>query len=424
MQTFSAAELAVGENNKPIKPSDPEPGHGGNFTYFHFKGVEGKTYAIREVIASFGDGKQGLRFRGIIGPTGVKKTDYSMYQQFEGWGPLFEVKTKGDYYLVYDSPSRVGTVAARLDVVDVSKIEKVSTQKFDLGPTGQRIFKFDVAKEDIIHTISSSPEKVSYNYRAQGPTAEKSGERPNINIHNYEPKMFNESDHIRVYEEKGEVTLIVSNGDYKAVSVSFSNSMDIPVWTEGTSITGKIGLGESKFFVIGANKGDIQRIKGSADGFELNFTLNTMTGEGSDYIDPRSHAPSAELRYTENRKYLMEVSSPQGGGSGTYTMTLEQAKPDLIELGKVFEYHDGPAVGTYAVKLEQGVRYQILSPSNLGLALLDEAGDNIPSQAVAFGNQTAIWFTPSKSGTVRLKVIAGPQGLKFRIDKHVLPGLG
>ncbi|MEI7987061.1 MAG: hypothetical protein WCI55_15660 [Armatimonadota bacterium] len=424
LQTFSATELSVGENKKPLKLSDGEPGHGGSFVYFHFKGEVGKNYAIRELNASVNGGARRLRSRGIIGPTGVKRTDYSLYEQFEGFGPLFEVKTKGDFYMVYDSPQQSGSASARLDVVEATKVEKVSAQKFDLGVTGQRIFKFDVAKEDIIRTISNSSEKVSYHYLAQGAEDSKSGERSKVDIHDYVPTMFNDREHIRVYEDKGEVTLIVSNGAYEPTSVSFSNAMDVPKWIDDTSQTGNLKLGESKFFTIEANKGDIQRIKGSAIGFELTFKLISMNGSDTDYIDQRTHLPSAELRYTDKAKYLVEVTSPSGGGSGTYSLALEVAKPEPIELGKVFEYRDGPAVGTYALKVEKGVRYQLLSPENLSFTILDEVGDEIPNVDVPFGKQTVQWFTPTKTGTIRLKVVGGPQGLKFRVDKHLLPEIG
>lgn len=424
LQTFSATELSVGENKKPLKLSDGEPGHGGSFVYFHFKGESGKNYAIRELNASVNGGTRRLRFRGIIGPTGVKRTDYSLYEQFEGFGPLFEVKTNGDFYMVYDSPQHSGTASARLDVVEATKVEKVSAHKFELSVTGQRIFKFDVAKEDIIRTISNSSEKVSYHYLALGAEDSKSGERSKVDIHDYVPTMFNDREHIRVYEDKGEVTLIVSNGAYEPTSVSFSNAMDVPKWIDDTSQTGNLKLGESKFFTIEANKGDIQRIKGSAIGFELTFKLYSMNGSDTDYIDQRTHLPSAELRYTEKAKYLVEVSSPSGGGSGTYSLALERAKPEPIELGKVFEYRDGPAVGTYALKVEKGVRYQLLSPENLSFTILDEVGDEIPNVAVPFDKQTVQWFTPTKTGTIRLKVVAGPQGLKFRVDKHILPEIG
>ena len=74
IQIFTATELVVGENSKPIIVSDREPGQGGNFSYFHFKGEVGKNYALRELIASANGGSKTLRFRGLIGPTGVKRT--------------------------------------------------------------------------------------------------------------------------------------------------------------------------------------------------------------------------------------------------------------------------------------------------------------------------------------------------------------
>lgn len=423
-QTFMPFEMAIGENNKPVKMWDNEPGHGGNFTYFHFKGEVGKTYAVREAFGSPGGGKQALRFRGIIGPTGVKKSDYSLYKQFDGWGPLFEVKTKGDFYLVFNDGGFNGNVSARLDVVEVTKMAKVSAQKFDLGVTGQRIFKFDVDKEDIVHSTVQAPENVSFNYFAQGEENAKSGERPSINIHDYTPMMFNDSDHIRVYEEKGEVTLIVSNGDYKPVSVTLTSAMDTPVWKEGTSITGKLALGESKFFVISAKKGDIQRINGKADGFELEFTLTSMDGDDRNFIDQRTHTPSAELQYTEDKKYLVEVSSLSGAGSGTYNLSLDQAKPEAIAIGAPIDYRDGPALGTYSIDLEANTWYQLTTKGNSQYLILDDKGDAISMQRQQFYSQVAYYFAPSRKGKVRIKVLNGAKETRFQLNVHAIPYLG
>ncbi len=424
LQTFSATELSVGENKKPLKLSDGEPGHGGSFVYFHFKGEVGKNYAIRELLASVNGGTRSLRFRGIIGPTGVKRTDYSLYEQFDGFGPLFEVKTKGDFYMVYDSPQQNGTASARLDVVEATKVEKVSAQKFELGVTGQRIFKFDVAKEDIIRTISNSPEKVSYHYMAHGPEDSRTGDRPTIDIHDHIPIMFNDSEHIRVYEDKSEVTMIVSNGDYKPVSVSFSNAMDVPKWIDDTAQTGNLKLGESKFFTIEANKGDIQRIKGSAIGFELTFKLIAMNGSDTDYIDQRTHLPSAELRYTEKAKYLVEVTSPSGGGSGTYSLALELAKPEPIAIGTPIEYRDGPALGTYSIELNANIWYQLTTRSNAEYLILDDKGDTIGAIRQQFGPQTIYFFQPGRKGIVRIKVMNGTKDTRFRLDVAAFPNLG
>ena len=423
-QTFLPIELSVGENPKPIKKPDGQPGHGGNFVYFHFKANEATNYAIRQVIANIGGNPEGLGFRGIIGPTGVKKSDYSMYRQDPTWGPLFETKKKGDFYLVYGAPGGDGTVAARLDVVEATKIDKVSSIKFDMGASAQKIFRFDVDKQDIIRTKTEAMKDVNFNYRAQSPIDAKSDERRDINIHEHQPVMFVEDEFIRIFQEKSEVTLIVSNGALKPVTVSMTNAMDIPTWKEGTAINGRLALGESKFYTIAATKGDIQRIKGQADGFELQFALHEMDGASANYLDQRTHSPFAELRYEESRKVLVEVSSLSGAGSGSFSMSLEQAKPDPIAIGAPIDYKDGPSLGTYSIDLEANTWYQLTTKGNSQYLILDEKGDAIPVQRQQFYSQVAFYFAPSRKGKVRIKVLNGAKETRFQLNVHAIPYLG
>ena len=424
-QTFSAMEIAPGANNKPLKSPDDKPGHGGHLVYFHFKAELGKTYGLRRAHFNTTGRNWDLRYRGIIGPTGVKKTDYLAYVQEGENSPLFEAKAKGDFYLVYDSPSADGTADPRLDVVEVANLEKTGTVKFDLGPTAQKIFKIKVEKSDIVRTTLDAPEDMSFQFKAQTlPDKETEMSKP-ISFETLQPLMTNDRDSYRVFHDKGEVTLIVSSNSDKPTTVSMANRMDIPTWLDGKSVTGRIELGETQFYLISGIKGDIQRINGRADGFELQFTLMTMDGFLSEFIDQKKHMPSTELQYDETRKYLIMVSSPHGGGSGSYSMNLESAKPEPLAIATVVDYKDGPALGTYSVNVEAGNWYQLTVRGGAsGYLLLDDKGDTIGVIHQRFGPQAIYFFQPARKGTIRIKVQGGTKDTRFRLDAAAFPNLG
>jgi hypothetical protein len=423
-QTFMPMEITLGGNKKTLKSPDDLPGHGGHLVYFHFKAEANKTYAVRRTFFSSPGNSWDLLYRGIIGPTGVKKTDYSVYQQEGQNGPLFEAKTKGDFYLVYDSPSKDGNVSARLDDIEVGNLDKTSSTKFDLGPTGQRIFKTKVEKSDIVRTTISAPESVVFQYN---PRVALEGEKQVTrqgSFELYHPLLTNDQDAYRLYMDKGDVIVIVSSESDKPTQVTMTNRMDVPVWPADTEVTGKVDLGETQFYFISGTKGDIQRIKGKATGFELEFSLVAMDGTTTQYVNQKRHLPTAELQYLENRKYLVMVSSPQGGGSGAYSMTLEAAKPEPLALGKAVDYHDGAALGTYSLDIQANTWYQLTTRGNGSYLLLDDHGDVIGVFRVQFGSQVAYYFLPSHSGKIRFKVRDGANDTRFRVDPHAIPNLG
>lgn len=424
-QTFIPMEIAPGANNKPLKNPDDKPGHGGHFVYFHFKGEAGKVYSVRRAHFATSGRNWDLAYRGIIGPTGVKKTDYSFYQQDGANSPLFEAKVKGDFYLVYDSPSADGTADPRLDIVEVANLEKTGTIKFDLAPTAQRIFKMKVERSNIVRTTLDAPEETGFQFKAQTtPDKEADGSKP-ISFETLQPLMTNDRDSYRLFHEKGEVTLIVSSNANKPTTVSMVNRMDIPTWQDGKPISGRIELGETQFYMISGVKGDIQRINGKADGFELQFTLMSMEGSTTEYIDQKKHMPSTELQYEETKKYLVMVSSPQGGGSGSYAMNLDSAKPEPLAIATVVDYKDGPALGTYSVTVEANNWYQLTVRGGAsGYVLLDDKGDTIGVIHSRFGPQGIYFFQPARRGTIRIKVQNGNKDTRFRLDAAAFPNLG
>ena len=424
-QTFMPIEIVPGANNKPLKSPDDQPGHGGHLIYFHFNGVEGKTYAVRRAHFSTTGRNWDLRYRGVIGPTGVKKTDYLLFPRDNQSSPLFEVKTKGDYYLVYDSPSADGTIDPRLDIVEVTDLDKTATSKFDLGPTAQRIFRVKVDKSDIVRTTIVALDEVAFQFKAETiPDKENSTPR-NIDFETLQPILTNDKDAYRLYHDKGEVTVFASSQTDKPTSVTMSNKMDIPEWKDGKSVTGRIDLGETQFYTISGIKGDIQRINGQAQGFELQFQLMSMDGTSTDFIDPKTHKPSTELHYAETRKYLVMVTSPSGGGSGTYTMNLDSAKPEPISLGVPIDYHDGPALGTFTAEVQANTWYQLTTKGGAtGYLILDEKGDTIATIQQQFGPQSIHFFLPSHKSKIRIKVLNGTKDTRFRLDVAAFPSLG
>ncbi len=424
-QMFRPVDVAVGPNEMPFKaPKEGDDDAKQRRLFIHFKAEEGKTYAIRGVQFRTKNGDFGLQYRQIIGPTGVYKTDFRPYTVPGQNSPFFIAKSKGDFYAIYDAPAIDGTVHLSLDEVPILDVKAEGSTKLDLSPMGQKLLRFNVKKGDILHSVIEGSDRVGVIFDAH----EKKSEGPisidNSGYKSYELRRFEGRNRYMFFSQDGEVLVLATSNERQPASVTIHLNSDLTPWAPGQIMTGRIGLGETKYFLLEGKKGDIQRISGSSDGFELNYKLIESNGESQEFMDQREHKPSTELRYEENQRYLVSVTSPMGGGSGTFSLNLEEAKPEPIEVSKVVEYRPGPSLGTYALEVKAGVRYQILSGvAQLGFTLLDEAGDGIGTNGINFGDRAAEYFVPAKSGIVRIKV-NGSIGAKFRIDVHELPGLG
>ena len=119
------------------------------------------------------------------------------------------------------------------------------------------------------------------------------------------------------------------------------------------------------------------------------------------------------------------VTSPSGGGSGTYTMNLDSAKPEPISLGVPIDYHDGPALGTFTAEVQANTWYQLTTKGGAtGYLILDEKGDTIATIQQQFGPQSIHFFLPSHKSKIRIKVLNGTKDTRFRLDVAAFPSLG
>lgn len=427
-QTFMPVDLKISdETRKKISVKDEEGGRERR-TYLHFKATEGKVYAIPQTVVISGNGTRRLSFQMIIGPTGIYKTDFYNYRP-NGGEPMFEAKKTGDYYLAYNTPGQDGDLVARLDVIEVQKVNKVGDLKVDLAPYGQKILKYEVDKGDIIRSITKSTTSVSFEmeFTSNNDPNEKdrSSHRGDANdsVKKFQPRFTDGSEVYNLYTRKAEIVMILRENENKPSTVNLQNSADIPTWEDGKPALGKVGLGETQFFVISGKKGDIQRLKGSAEGFELFFSLVDMDGGITNFTDPYNHKPGTELRYNENRKYLVMVTSPQGGGSGTFAMNLDSAKPESISLANIITYTEGTSFGTYSLDVEKGVRYLLLMSDHSGITLIDDEGNSFGYGRQDYGGKIGFYFVPGKTGKLKIKVDGSAGSTRFRIDKLILQDL-
>lgn len=428
-QTFTAVDLKLGENKVPVKIStkdDERPKR----LYIRFKATAGTVYAIPQVVVGEGDRRQHLSCQMIIGPTGIYKDDFMNYRRHFS-SPLFEAKKAGDFYLVYNAPALGGTVDARLDTVEVRTVDKVGTIKAELPKMGQLIVKYKVERGDIIRREIANQTNVGFELNLTDLPAE--GEKPESQpmgnadgtIRYYKPQFAKDNELILLHTQSANATMIIAASGNNPGSLTINQAMDVPVWGDGVPVEGQVGLGETRYYTISGKKGDIQRLAGTAQGFELEFQLIDMDGEAQTFIDKYNHRPKHELRYSENQKFLVAVSSPQNGGSGSYKMTLDAAKPEPLALGTPTIYAEGPSFGTYSVQLEQGVQYQLTAAhTGTNITLIDDQGNVVHTVALILAGKRVIYIGVGKTGTYKIKIENGAIGTKFRVDKTQLPDLG
>lgn len=428
-QTFTAVDLKLGENKVPVKVPERDEERLRR-TYVRFKATAGTVYALPRVTVGEGNRVQYLQPQMIIGPTGIYKDDFFNYRPTTN-GPLFEAKKAGDFYVVYSPANGSGNLVARLDTVEVRNVDKVGAIKAELPPMGQLIVKYKVERGDIIRRQVSKQGNIGFSLDLT--SLPENGEKPetqpignaNESVRFYKPQFTDNENLYMMHTASANAMLIFAAGTETPGSITLNQTMDIPTWQDGIPAEGQVGLGETKFYTISGKKGDIQRLGGTAQGFELEFQLINMDGEATTFIDKYNHRPGHELRYSENEKFLVAVSSPGTGGSGTYKMTLNAAKPERITLGTIATYTDGPSFGTYAVDLEKGVQYQLTSADvNTNITLIDDQGNVVPVAALVLAGKRVIYIGVGKTGTFKIKIESGTQGSKFRVDKTQLPDLG
>ncbi|MBI1333513.1 MAG: hypothetical protein GC165_11620 [Armatimonadetes bacterium] len=426
MQTLDTVDVGMGESLNEVSSHEAKPEKGGNRIAIHLTAKKDHTYDLRQTFSSEALRRLSLSRSNLVGPTGVKQDDFRQFTNATGSLTLFQAKRDGDYYLLVDAPGQSGNLNLRLGEVTVRKPGKLESTSIDLKPKETSVVLYNNAKGDIARTQWTIPTKsVDFSYQALTPPDLAHAESQSPQIKEYRTHITDLSDQYRVYCDPTEECYVFTNTSEQPAHVDIKRSFDLKEWTPGTSVEGTLALGESHFYLIHGRRTEIQRLVGSAKGFELVFTLTELIGQSSEFMNRSNHQPEAKLRYGEDKTFLVVVTSPEGGGSGTYSMHLDLAKPEELTLGKAIQYQEGQAMGTYRLKVEKGTRYQLLTiMRGESFDLYDEKGDWVQPFLAQFGDKRATYFTARESGEYTIFVRNGTSQTRFRVDKHILPDLG
>ncbi|MBS1728231.1 MAG: hypothetical protein JST51_16045 [Armatimonadetes bacterium] len=426
MQTLDTVDVGMGESLHEVSSHEAKSEKGGNRIAIHLTAIKDHTYDLRQTFSGEDLRRLTLSRGNLVGPTGVKQDDFRLFTNETGSLTLFQAKKDGEYYLLVDAPAQSGNLHLRLGEAVVRRPGKLEATSIDLKPKETNVVLYGDARGDIVRTQWTIPTKsVDFSYQALTPPdlANPVSQVPRIT--EYRTHITDLSDEYRIYSDPTEECFVLTNTSDQPAHVDIKRSFDLKEWTPGTSVEGTLALGESHFYVIRGKRTEIQRLIGSAKGFELNFTLTDLTGRRSEFMNRSSHEPEAKLRYGEDKTFLVVVTSPAGGGSGTYLMRFDRAKLEELTLGKTVQYQEGPAMGTYRLKVEKGTRYQLLTiPHGESFDLYDEKGDWVQPYSMQFGDKRATFFTARASGEYTIYVGKGTSQTRFRVYKHVLPDLG
>lgn len=105
--------------------------------------------------------------------------------------------------------------------------------------------------------------------------------------------------------------------------------------TEGfgeSALDGQLGMGQAKFYEFNGQTGDIWRISGSAQTFDVQMALLSETGEriSSNRDVPGSTDSQILALLPTNGRYILQLECEGGGGAGAFQLEKLQVQPKLL----------------------------------------------------------------------------------------------
>jgi len=264
---------------------------------------------------------------------------------------VFRATQKGDYYLRVASGRDVtGGYAVTVATARVAPLTIGAanpTRRMESG--GLDLWRFTATAGEVIRIDASAPGAgTSVALRHLPPAAkaesqvEAAGAEDALAVLPSSPKAAGEM--VALVKRTGDYQVEVSQPLGLEVEYTLATYRAAKPWTAGSDPSGKLTIGGSDYWVIEGKAGQIVKMEGTADPFDIALDLFNPQGERVDSNDDgaggRNSLITALLK--ESGKYLVRVHSFGDGGGGSYRL---QRKPDPVHAIKVGARTEG-SIGT------------------------------------------------------------------------------
>lgn len=365
--------------------------------------------------------------RKIIGPSGVPENDFEIIPS-QSAAPVFLAKVDGDFYVEYDAGG--DHIEAILADVPVTRGQAVFSHSFDLESRAAHLLEFPVKKGQLIWTtlkgtsfysmvsVPGSDERQGtgdgYTYRSTGGFSEWQTSYNDLN------------DTVRIYKVDGVARAMIRSFADQRQTVKLTNRDSIPEWSAGLASKLDLGISEIKLFRMSSRKSELMKVAVEAKEFIPVLDIFSIWGDRANSLANRETLRAADDLYFPNEgEWIVRVSCAGHGGSGTFTMLRDVPKAIPYTLGSNLNHQlDGANFGLYKVNLEKGKRYELLAGEQgrrLTVDILDDEGQFLRPQTIAFESVRASYFVPSRSGEHRIWIRGEVGDTTMRLSLHKPP---
>lgn len=425
MRTFLALDAPLGPK---VLNLGKRPDAGDQRVMFRVACEKGHVYDLGRAMVQQGTTSQPISLMRAIGPTGVEDRDFQVIPTGDG-SPVFYALATGDYYFEYYSYSGTQFITDFKDV-QVVPAKSGSDAKLDFAPREIKVVEFPVTPGLIIRTSFSG---IPINTGLSAPAG------PEVVDRDFDPawgtnrywtwfKMNRDSDDdiVRIFNGDGKARIAIRSLSDSAGTLTFSNRESLPEWTTGQPEKGSLEIGGARLFLVKTSKSELMRVNAAADHFQPKLDIFRASGElANSLCDRKNHKAGDDLYFPDEGTFIVRLSCDGYGGSGAYAMARDVLTPQAYTMGKTQDLKlDGQNFGLYAVNLEAGKRYELMTdqPNNpIRADLLDSDGLFLVSNGLKFDKVEVQYFIPKKSGVHRLWLRGAPGQRQFKFQLHTAP---
>jgi hypothetical protein len=400
-------------------------------TVFRIQAKKGKIYDLREAIGTK-PGPSYPSFRRVVGPTGVDANDYRPIQTPDG-KMVFEALVDGDYYAEYDGDR---STEVRTDFREVAVVQAKPTDELALefAPGELKIIEMSVKPDLIVRTTlvgGGLLQSVNAPANPRGSFAQQGdllfGNTPAWTW--FRLKRDRDDDLVRVFHGTGKAQFVIRSTAADAQRASLKNVESLPLWTDGQSMTDRLGIGESRLYLLTGSVAELMTIAAQATQFELKLDIIRLNGVVAEsLLNRQTHSVRDDLYFPTEDRYVVRITCEGFGGSGEYTMKRDTALATAIAIGASGTVTlNGTNFGLFSVDLVAGKRYQLVIDHPdvpLDVVLLDETGQSISGPRINFEQVSVQYFVPVRSGKHRLWLRGGGGQWHFKLEPSTPPTVG
>lgn len=343
----------------------------------------------------------------ILTPSGVAAEDVQM--PFREANVVFP---KFDGYVFLESSSREterdsGTL--QLNNISIGDLGVDATLDGTLSSREVRLLRTPVTK-DLLVRLACSNSQVHVMTVNLLPSGE-------LSSNNLLPTTSSEQ--FRIFRQAGTALTLLMNYSEKSQTFKLQQSTQLRELKSGSPIKDQLKIGESHYYRLTATRSELLKLWSMCKQFDLELQILSKGGTVVNELrNSVTHSPGDDLFFPAADTFYVRAHCFGDGGSGEYQLVRDAIKATVIKEGVVEKLKlDGTNFGSYEVKLNKGVMYEVQHDgAKFGyLSFIDQSGRFLQLNSMGFGSSRVYFLEVPETGTYRIW-LRGEQGLhKVRI---------